>query len=70
MFTIKNLLNQPLMVEGQSLGVDSTMKARSVTDEIRRLADKGFVRIIEPAPKAPATPTEKTNTPAGGKETK
>jgi colicin import membrane protein len=47
MITIKNLSNQPLMVDDKSLGVDSEIKVRSVTDEARRLADKGFVAIVE-----------------------
>lgn len=59
MITIKNLLNQPQTVDGKSLAVDGEMKVRSVTDEIQRMADKGFVAIVAPE-------EEKTTAPATG----
>lgn len=48
MITIRNLSNQPHLVDDTSLGVDSEIKVKSVTDDIRRLVDKGFVAIVEP----------------------
>ena len=49
MITIRNLSNQPHLVDDKSLGVDSEVKVKAVTDDIRRLVEKGFVAIVEPA---------------------
>lgn len=47
MITIRNLSNQPHLVDDKSLGVDGEIKVKSVTDEISRLVDKGFVAIVD-----------------------
>lgn len=53
MITIKNLLNQPQTVDGKSLAVDGELEVKSVTEEIQRLVDKGFVAIVKSKPTTP-----------------
>lgn len=53
MITIKNLLNNPQMIGGKSLGVDGELAVRTVTDEMRRLEAKKFISIVEPAKPEP-----------------
>jgi len=71
---IRNLLNQPQMVEGQSLGVDCSVEVKSVTDDVRRLAEKGFVAIVTEEPPKGGTPNTEPakggtpNTAEGGKK--
>jgi ribosomal 30S subunit maturation factor RimM len=60
---IKNLLNQPQMIDGKSLAVDGELKVKSVTGEAQRLADKGFVAIVEEPKKTPASGQGADNTP-------
>lgn len=65
MITIRNISSQPLLVDDKSLGVDDEIKVKSVTDEARRLADKGFVAIVEPQPETQPANSGQT---AGGKK--
>jgi len=66
MITIRNLSNQPHLVDDKSLGVDGEVKVKAVTDDIRRLVDKGFVAIVEPETE-PVTPPVITGQTGGKK---
>lgn len=66
MTTIKNLLNQPQMIDERSLAVDGELKVKAVSDEMKRLAKRGFIAIVEDEPEKPAG----TGSPTGGKENK
>lgn len=64
MITIKNLLNQPQMVDDKSLAVDGEVKVESVTAEIQWLVDKGFVAIADPEGDAKAAAEAKAKADA------
>jgi len=65
MITITNLLQRPQIVGGKSLGVDSEMKVKLITEEMQRLSSKGFIAIVVDEP------VKTTTSPnAGNKENK
>lgn len=73
MFTIKNISNNPLLVEGKMLARGKAHQAETIADRTRSFEKRGWVRITEAAaPKAeilaeaaaPEIPTEPA--PAAG----